>query len=146
MSNSTKSKYIVAIFALLLSNCSTIAHAQDPSVDFATQLNEANQLVRDGDIEKAIDSYREITSDRSNYKDASQLDYNSAVAHYKNGDIEAAAGLFKVAASAEDSRLAASSRFNLGNCAYATALANVEQDPELAMAYLRPRFHTTETR
>ena len=102
--------------------------------DTGTEINLANQLVREGRIDEALEAYRSVVP---NPETKHQLDYNYAVAQYRKGDIQAARALFTEAATSPDQILSATARYNLGNCFYSEALAAVEnQDKATAVELL----------
>ena len=101
----------------------------------AGKINAANELVRQQKTTEAIDAYNQIVS-AAEAGSQSQLDYNLAVAHYRNSDYAAAITLFGEASKSLDREIAASSRHNLGNCHYAQALPLVQSDPEAAVEQL----------
>ena len=101
----------------------------------ASKINAANELVRQQKTTEAIDAYNQIDL-VAEAGSQSQLDYNLAVAHYRNSDYAAAITLFGEASKSLDREIAASSRHNLGNCHYAQALPLVESEPEAAVEQL----------
>ena len=101
----------------------------------ASKINAANELVRQQKTTEAIDAYNQIDS-AAEPGAQGQLDYNLAVAHYRNSDYAAAITLFGEASKSLDREIAASSRHNLGNCHYAQALPLVESEPEAAVEQL----------
>ncbi len=107
----------------------TALPAQEPSV--VHQINEANQLVRQQKPKEAIDAYSHIRV--TDAEQQSRLDYNLAVAHYRNSDFSAASVLFEQAAKSTNNSIAADSRYNLGNCHYAQALPLKEEQPKQAV-------------
>ncbi|WP_425398710.1 hypothetical protein [Aeoliella sp.] len=108
-------------------------HAAETSPDVAAQLNTANGLLRDGDIEGAMTAYDEL---KQLGPPSAELSYNHAVAQYRQGDVAAAAEQFKAVAAADDNAIAAKARFNLGNCDYVSALQQAEQDRPAAIGRL----------
>ena len=121
--------------AAILSTClaTGVTEAQ-MTRQVAQEINAANALLRSQQTSEAIQAFSSIDAPAA---DQNPLNYNLAVAHYRNGDIDAAKTLFTQAASAADTRLAANSRYNLGNCLYAEALAKAEQDPRAAVTDLQ---------
>ena len=59
----------------------------------ASKINAANELVRQQKTAEAIDAYKQIES-AAEAGAQNQLDYNLAVAHYRNSDYAAAIPLF----------------------------------------------------
>src|SRR5215208_905647 len=93
--------------------------------DVAVEINKANELLRKGDVDAAITSYRQV---QNAAPDRADLSYNMAVARYRKGDVVAAEKLFNEAAASESDAIAAKARYNLGNCNYTTALRSAETD------------------
>lgn len=104
--------------------------AADVERDLATQINAANSLLRSGDVDGAIAAYQQT---QELGPPVAALTYNRAVAQYRKGDVAAAAQEFKSAAAADDDAVAASARFNLGNCDYVAALQQTEREPAAAI-------------
>jgi len=102
----------------------------------ASKINAANELVRQQKTTEAIDAYNQIDS-AADPGSQYQLDYNLAVAHYRNSDYTAAISLFGETSKSLDRKLAVSSRHNLGNCHYAQALPLVESEPDAAIKQLQ---------
>ena len=84
---------------------------------------------------QALESLQGIDDPAGQYQEA--LNYNLAVAHYRNEDIPAAEALFLSSAHSADTSIAAASRYNLGNCHYSQALALTQQDPQAAIDQLQ---------
>jgi Ca-activated chloride channel family protein len=106
------------------------ALATDGDCEVAVEINKANGLLRDGDVDAAVKAYRQM---QNGAPDRADLSYNMAVAQYRKGDIAAAERLFNKVSSAEDDALAAKARYNLGNCNYAAALRSAETDHPVAI-------------
>ena len=100
----------------------------------ATEINAANTLLRDGKVDEALAAYRKIVPAE---QQRDELNYNMAVAEYRNGNIEAAEKLFTDVVGTDSPTIAADSRYNLGNCQYAGALKMAEQDKPAAIELLR---------
>ena len=98
--------------------------------EVATQINSANALLRRGEVDGALRAYEQVDGDKSERAD---LSYNFAVAQYRKGNLAAAENLFRQATSAESDEIAARARYNLGNCYYATALKQAEDDYSAAI-------------
>lgn len=128
--------YKLSVPLLTVIAFATPVSAQSASIeiDSATRINRANELVRDGKYAAAIEGYREVRLAEST---RDQLAHNLAVAQFRNGDVEAAKTLFSSSAASSDSSLAASSRYNLGNCCYTDAVKQAEQDKPAAIESLR---------
>ena len=111
------------------------AYGQDSiASESATQINTANSLVRDGKYDEAIEQYAQVQPTAT---DRDELDYNLAVAQFRKGELDAAEELFATSAASSDTKIAASSRYNLGNCLYSKALTSAEQDKTLAIEQLK---------
>lgn len=101
---------------------------------FAKQLNTANQELRAGNYDAAIEQYQQLVRTP---QQQSLIDYNLAVAYYRNGDLQAAQNLFNETAISANNQIAADSRYNLGNCQYALALEQSEQNAKNAISMLQ---------
>ena len=136
MFNLSEIRRLPVILLLCILGLAYPAFAQDDTatVTVAEQINSANALVRQGNFDNAIEQYRRIAADE---QDREELNYNQGVALYRKGDLEVAEALFAEAASSDDTSISARSRYNLGNCWYAKALQNVEQDKPKAIEQLR---------
>ena len=117
-----------------LAQSPTDSVSQPTSETIVQQINTANQLVRDGELDSAITSYQQLPTDKP-HQDV--RDYNLAVAYFRKGDHSAAEKLFSQTARSLDSRIAANSRYNLGNCRYAQALQLAESKKTAAIDQLR---------
>lgn len=128
--------WIVKCFALFMMLSGAVAADQglEKNDSPAKQINAANELLRQGETVEALRSYESI-ADANVVRD--ELHYNQAVAHYRNGDLDAAANLFAQAAPSRNRQIAASSKYNLGNCSYQRALQSAEQQPKVAIAELQ---------
>ncbi len=125
---------IVAAFVLtqlLASVAVGAAPMADPQT--ARKINQANQKVREGQYEQAIEDLAAVDSP----DDRSIVNYNLAVAQFRAGKLDAAETLFAAAAGAADASIAAKSRYNLGNCRYAKAIHEAEKDKAQAVELLR---------
>ncbi len=101
--------------------------------DSALRINEANELLRGGNVDGAIGAYEAA---REFAPESADLSYNMAVAKYRQGDVAAAEPLFQAAAASENDSLAARSRYNLGNCDYTAGLQLAEKDRPAAIEKL----------
>jgi len=128
--------WIVKCFAslMMLSGAVTADQGQAKQDSPAKQINAANELLRQGETAEALRSYEAIAVANA-VRD--ELHYNQAVAHYRNGELDAAANLFAQAAPSRNRQIAASSKYNLGNCSYQRALQSAEQQPKVAIAELQ---------
>jgi Ca-activated chloride channel family protein len=100
----------------------------------AERINAANELLRQGATAEALRGYQAI-ADAEQVRD--ELNYNQAIALYRGGELDAAAELFAQSAPSADRKIAAASKYNLGNCNYQRAIQLSEQQPKLAVAELR---------
>ncbi len=116
--------------------CCRVVPAAEPEVrsSAAAEINQANALLRTGEIDGALQRYQAIQP-----PDALRpsLEYNQAVALYRKQDYAAAAELFSLAAGASESQIAGPSHYNLGNCRYAQGLGLAQQDKAAAIAKLQ---------
>ena len=124
----------IAIPAFFIVTTPTFAQTRVESAEVARQINAANTLLRDGDIDGAIDAYRHIVPGD---QQRDELNYNLAVAEYRKGNIETAEQLFIEVASSATATVSAGSRYNLGNCQYAKALQLADRDRPAAIENLR---------
>jgi Ca-activated chloride channel family protein len=131
--SSTLQSFVIALLTLLATGTTALADPVADEADAARNINAANTLLRAGKIGEAIESYRQVQPTDSH---GDQLNYNLAVAHFRQGDIESAKSLF-TAAAGSDSSLASRARYNLGNCYYSEALPQVAQDKDAAIDSLR---------
>jgi Ca-activated chloride channel family protein len=121
----TLPKSICAGLVLASTVLASQLRAGDDARDLALKINSANSLLRDGKVEAAITAYQQAQEHGPNSAD---LSYNLAVAQYRKGDVSAAERLFQSTAAADNDALAAKSRYNLGNCKFASALRDAEKD------------------
>lgn len=107
--------------------------AAEADRDLAVQINTANGLLREGDLDGALAAYQEA---EQLGPPSADLTYNRAVAQYRKGDVAAAAQHFESVAASDDDAIAAKARFNLGNCDYVAALQQAEKDRPAAIERL----------
>ena len=124
---------IAAAFVVLMPS---LAFGEPPTQQAITdQVNAANKMVRDGKTAEAVKAFQAIeASGSSKYQD--QVFYNSAIAHYRNSNVDTAMDLFKKTASSDDRSIASDSRYNLGNCHSKNALALMQEQPSDAISQL----------
>lgn len=84
---------------------------------------EAQAALDSGEFDQAIETYDQALEA---LPDSDTLLYNQGVAQYRKGDLDAARELFLKSLKTRDPELEAKAKFNLGNCAYASALAHQE--------------------
>ena len=106
----------------------------DISRETAQRINAANELLRTGNVQDAIHSYQTLEPGAAA---APPLQYNMGVAHFRNGDLDAATRAFQETAAAIDPKVASRSRYNLGNCHYSKALSAAQQDKQAAIGHLK---------
>jgi Ca-activated chloride channel family protein len=94
---------------------------------------QANRTLSEGKADEALKIYDQAAEKAP---DSPELAYNRGVAYYRKGDLTKAAECFTKATTSRDIRLEARARFNLGNCAYAEALAR-QGELKTAMEKLR---------
>ncbi|QDU56927.1 prolipoprotein diacylglyceryl transferase [Aeoliella mucimassa] len=132
---STRTLFIVLVVLLTAGSRSDAAELPSEQVaKQAAELNQANKLLADGDLAGAMAGYEKL---QELGPPSPVLKYNYGLAHYKQGDIAAAAEQFESVAAADDDRLAANARFNLGNCDYVTGLQMAEKDRSIAIERLQ---------
>ena len=102
----------------------TIAAAEDAT-------RQAEKLYAEGDYTAALEAY---VQEESQNAGAARW-FNEANCHYRLGQYDEAAGLYRRAAACEDERLAAQSNYNLGNALYQQGLA-AQQEPQKALELL----------
>ena len=126
----------LAVSMLVLLPGSTNAQTTEPSTSrtIAQQINAANALVRQDNNREAIDAFNAIEATTRQERDA--LNYNLAIAHYGSTDFDAALTLFAESANSGNDRIAADSRYNIGNCHFAKSLPLAEQ-PDAAIQELK---------
>ncbi|WP_162006711.1 VWA domain-containing protein [Roseimaritima sediminicola] len=126
---------ISCLLAVTVSTAAAAAQSSPPAQqpDGAAAMREANDLVRNGQYEAAVERYRQMdVADQHR----AQFHYNLGVALYRSGHIAEAQEHFRQAAASGDGQLAARSRYNLGNSFYAQAVSMVEQDRQQTLAAL----------
>jgi len=109
---------------LILAFCAPLPAADKQT---AKLVSEANKSLTSGQIDKALDTYKQL---EEKIPDTPELAYNQAIAHYRKQEYEKATELFTKALATREPSLEAKTKFNLGNCAYATALQkqdNIEE-------------------
>jgi Ca-activated chloride channel family protein len=119
-----------AILLLVSTSFATALWAGEAEREQAVQINSANSLLRSGNVKGAIAAYQQAQETGGQRSD---LSYNLAVAQYRKGDVQSAERLFQSTAATENDSLAAKSRYNLGNCKFASALRDAEKDRQTAI-------------
>jgi len=108
--------------------------ADDGRRTAAVHINNANGLLRRGDVDAALKAYQQAQKDAP---DRADLSYDMAVAQYRKGDMPSAKRLFTQVTNADDNAIAAKARYNLGNCDYASALRLADTDHAAAIKGFR---------
>ncbi|MCH2114620.1 MAG: VWA domain-containing protein [Pirellulales bacterium] len=121
--------------AILLCLKFTAGAAAQEALSVAEKINMANQYLRENNVAQALESFQDIDDQSGQYQDL--LNYNLAVAHYRNEDVSAAQALFAISAQSADTAIAAAGRYNLGNCHYSKALEVTKQDRQTAIDQLQ---------
>ncbi|MEJ7590379.1 MAG: hypothetical protein WKF77_02445 [Planctomycetaceae bacterium] len=124
--------FALAVIAIALAPAS--AQAPLSISETANEINAANKLLRDGKVDKALEAFRHVVPG-DQHRD--ELNYNVAVAEYRNGNIAAAEKLFSEVAGTSSPAISSNSRYNLGNCHYTKAVQVAEQDKASAISHLR---------
>ena len=137
MTNNIARQFVCSSVALtVIAIASAPSPAQSPrsAGETASEINAANNLLREGKVEEALAAFhRVVPGDQQR----DELNYNMAVAEYRNGNIDAAEKLFSEVAGTGLPAISSSSRYNLGNCKYAKAVQLAEQDKPAAIECLR---------
>lgn len=118
--------------ALILSSvAATIAE------DARDAIQRGNEHFQAGRYEEALAAYDQAAADADDESLRAELLHNRAAAQFKLGQIAEARELWVRAVPIRDASFEAKSRYNLGNCDYADALAALEaQDTEKALERL----------
>ncbi len=116
---------------IILSCAALPCHAQTTRP--AELVAEAESALAAGEFDRAIHAYRAA---EKALPGTPQIAFNEGVAWYRKGDFAKAADAFSRATTGADAALNARISYNLGNCAYATALSQQAQ-PQEAMQSLR---------
>lgn len=99
----------------------------------ADWITEGNARYESGQFVDALDAYNEAAT-----LDAPKpiVAFNRGLAHYALGEYDKASAEFGNAMLGADRNLEARARFNLGNCAYASALKQQKENPQEAIKSL----------
>lgn len=89
-------------------------------------VRQANDHLQAGQYDQAIEKYQRAAE---LLPDAAEIAYNRAIGHYRKGEFENAKEQFITSLETRDPELEAKAKFNLGNCAYAAALAKKDNIP-----------------
>ncbi|MCH2178997.1 MAG: hypothetical protein MK106_09350, partial [Mariniblastus sp.] len=123
---------MIAVAGSLLSANTVLG--QQTENDRRAQINSANQLLVEGNVDQALAQYAQVVDEA---QVDHELTYNRAIARYRKGELAAARELFTTMLATTNTELAAKANFNLGNCDYSAAVANVEQDRSGAIQQLK---------
>ena len=124
----------VAAAVIAIASASAPAQSRLSAGESAAEINAANKLLRDGKVDEALEAFRHVVPGD---QQRDELNYNMAVAEYRNGNIDAAEKLFSEVSGTGTRAIASNSRYNLGNCLYAKAIQVAEQDKPAAIEHLR---------
>ena len=133
-SSKTKKKVLASMLLFVIFVGSSSEAFSQEGLSTAKRINNATKLLGEDKVIEAIEAYNEIERESQDYQD--ELDYNLAIAHYRNNDYPAANVLFEQTAKSVNDTIAADSRYNLGNCQYLQALEKKE-DPVAAIDQLK---------
>jgi Ca-activated chloride channel family protein len=124
--------------------------AAEEELSAAEWVAQGNAVLAEGRYEEALEAYRAASSEwrAASDKEAARVSYNKGVALYRLGRFDEARGAFEDALRTTGRRpvpreVEARAKYNLGNCAYSTALEKSDRAPEAiedlrrAMTYYR---------
>lgn len=97
-------------------------------------IEQGNQHYAAGRFAEALACYEQAASDVA--RPAPELLHNLAAARFKLGQIEEARDAWVRVKEAGDAAFEAQTRYNLGNCDYAEALAATAENPQQALEHL----------
>ncbi len=124
----------VALVVIAIASDPASAQSSLNAGETAREINAANELLREGRVDEALEAFgRVVPGDQQR----DELNYNMAVAEYRNGNIDAAEKLFGEVAGAGNPAISSNSRYNLGNCRYTKAVQVAVQDRPAAIGHLR---------
>ncbi len=124
----------LALAVIAVASAPASAQSRRNTTETASEINAANKLLRDGKVKEALEAFRRVVPGD---QQRDELNYNMAVAEYRNGNIDAAEKRFSEVAGTGTSAISSNSRYNLGNCQYAKAVQTAEQDKPAAIEHLR---------
>lgn len=117
-------------WAAFLLGAALVAHAENAR-DF---IQQGNQHYAAGRYAEALKCYEEAQARQAN--PPPELLHDLAAAHFKLGQLDEARDLWVRVKEAGDAGFEARTRYNLGNCDYAEALAAMQQSPQQALELL----------
>jgi Ca-activated chloride channel family protein len=100
--------------------------AGQSSLAAANWVSRGNQALVEKKYDEALEFFRKAEVD---LPDAAEIAYDCGIAHYRKGDFDKAREAFGNALRTRDPKLEAKAKFNLGNCAYSTALQKLTDLP-----------------
>lgn len=112
---------------VIIINAALACAAEAQGVSPQELVRQANEQLRSGQYDEAIEKYKQAAE---LLPDVAEIAYNRAIGHYRNGDFDNATEQFITSLKTRDPELEAKAKFNLGNCAYAAALAKKDNIPE----------------
>ena len=124
----------LALAVIAVASAPASAQSRRNTTETASEINAANKLLRDGKVKEALEAFRRVVPGD---QQRDELNYNMAVAEYRNGNIDAAEKRFSEVAGTGTPAISSNSRYNLGNCQYAKAVQTAEQDKPAAIEHLR---------
>ncbi|MFO0972413.1 MAG: tetratricopeptide repeat protein [Phycisphaerae bacterium] len=96
------------------------------SLTAVSALNEGNAALAAGKYDAALAAYKRAGVEAP---DAAEVSYNQGIAHYRLDHLDDARKAFGDALRTRDPALEAKAKYNLGNCAYRTALQRLTDLP-----------------
>ena len=125
--------FVLSVGSLVMAQDNVNADSK-PQVTAEQLVQQGQAALRQGDAVTALERFG--AAEAKGFQDA-RLSYNKGIAHYNQGEMQAAREAFAVASASNDPRVAGNAQFNLGNTLYTEALRQMEQDPVLAMTSLQ---------
>ncbi len=118
----------------------SVAWAQEVSPHQLVQ--QGNDQLRAGQYDDAIETFKQAAE---LLPESAEIAYDQGIAHYRKGNFETAKEQFITALKTRDPTLEAKAKFNLGNCAYAGALAKRENIQEAVTELQSAILHYKDT-
>lgn len=125
--------HTTSVICVLLAAAMAGPIAQEKGESAGEIVSRANDLVSKGAFADALKEYERAAELKP---DAPEVSYNKGVALYRMGDYKNAAEAFGGAMDASRPWLDRRARYNAGNCAFAEALAAMDQNPQAAIERL----------
>ncbi len=98
----------------------------ETNLSAAQWVARGNEALAAGKSDEALEAFARADAA---LPDSPVVAYNRGIAHYRRGDFEKARGAFADALRTRDPALEAKAKFNLGNCAYSSALTKLTDLP-----------------